>query len=697
MAISQAFDLFPLNDAHFPTFLGRNEEDETLLHLDAAFAEELQFQEALKASLFTCQMATSEPSLQVEVKGESSLYFCEICRERKENDQLIKNGNCGHPFCLECISKHVEAKIKLGLKIFTCPGLNCECVLQLETFKHFLSKDVLSQWEEALSTELAPNFTCRGFYAKPGSENGNGKHFPARTSKILSPPEVNKTVQFSHCIAGTNDSAEADSKQIVHKRKYEETASSNAPNKFLLRPRAVRTVLHKWYDSHSALSFRRGNKGPKSACSSFKDIPATFDGIPPMGPILNRQCSNDTAADDYDNDSDSDTLPDTDDYDSEASPRSPRSCKKSKWFKKFLKGFEYLSAEEINDPARQWHCPACQGGAGAIKRYLGLQILIKHAKTKGSRRMRLHRELAQLLEEKLHSNLATSAAIGDEACGKWKGLKEENKDHEIVWPPMVLITNTSHKKNENNKWIGMSNQQLLDLFSSYNAVVKVQHLYNSNGHCGKSILIFESSLRGYLEAEWLHMHFAKEGVGRSAWNNQPVYFLPSGERQLHGFMAVKEDVDTFNQYYSKGKPKLKFEMRSYQEMVVNQIRQMIRDNLQLPLLHNRIIEQQNHAKGLEESNGMLKMKLDKATKDMEILRRKAKYQHEQYMEEVEFIEQFYEDRIKNFLEATKENDGEFENAQQKELQENAEQSNAKIAMERAARLELSGESSSNNV
>lgn len=75
-------------------------------------------------------------------------------------------------------------------------------------------------------------------------------------------------------------------------------------------------------------------------------------------------------------------------------------------------------------------------------------------------------------------------------------------------------------------------------------------------------------------------------------------------------------------------------MRSYQEMVVNQIRQMIGDNLQLPLLHNRIIEQQNHAKGLEESNGMLKMKLDKATKDMEILRRKAKQQHEQDMEEV---------------------------------------------------------------
>ncbi|KAF2323028.1 hypothetical protein GH714_032835 [Hevea brasiliensis] len=233
MEIAQAFDIFPLNDAHFPPFLGKNEEDETMLLLDAAFAEELQFQEALKASLITCQMPTSgtsaKPSVHVEVRGESSMGFCENCLGKKENDQLIKNGNCRHPICLECISKHVEAKIKLGMKTFTCPGLNCECVLQLETFKNVLSKDVLNLWEKALSTKLVPKRTCRkGLYAKTGSENGNGKHFTAGTSKILS----------------TRDT---------------------------------------------------------------------------------------------DHGSDSDTLPDTDDYDSEASPRSPENCKKSKLFRNFLR------------------------------------------------------------------------------------------------------------------------------------------------------------------------------------------------------------------------------------------------------------------------------------------------------------------------------------------------------------------------
>ncbi|KAF2301698.1 hypothetical protein GH714_028707 [Hevea brasiliensis] len=194
---------------------------------------------------------------------------------------------------------------------------------------------------------------------------------------------------------------------------------------------------------------------------------------------------------------------------------------------------------------------------------------MKHAKTKGSRRLRLHRELAQLLEEKLHGSQATSAALGGEAC---------------------------------------------------------------------------------------------------------VYFLPTGERQLYGYMAMKEDVDTFNWYYLKGKPKLKYEMRSYEEMVVNGIRQMSEDNLQLPWLQNRVAEQQSHAKDLEESIGMLKEKLDKANKDLEILRLKAKQQHEQDMEEMDFLEQFYKDQIRNILEARK--DGDFQNTRQKEVQENAEQSNA---------------------
>lgn len=93
----------------------------------------------------------------------------------------------------------------------------------------------------------------------------------------------------------------------------------------------------------------------------------------------------------------------------------------------------------------------------------------------------------------------------------------------------------------------MGNQELLEYFSSY-AAVKARHSYGPQGHRGMSVLIFESSAGGYLEAERLHKHFAEQGTDRNAWNSRMVLFHPGGKRQLYGFMAVKEDLDFFNQH-----------------------------------------------------------------------------------------------------------------------------------------------------
>ncbi|XP_073223796.1 protein SUPPRESSOR OF GENE SILENCING 3 homolog isoform X1 [Cicer arietinum] len=168
---------------------------------------------------------------------------------------------------------------------------------------------------------------------------------------------------------------------------------------------------------------------------------------------------------------------------------------------------------------------------------------------------------------------------------------------------MVIIQNTKREQDENDKWLGMGNQVLLDYFSTY-AAVKARHSYGPQGHRGMSVLIFEASASGYLEAERLHKHFAEEGTDKDTWfSNCRILFLPGGNRHLYGYLATKEDLEFFNRH-CQGKSRLKYDMKSYQKMVVHQIRQMSEDSQQLIYLKNRVVKEKKHAKALEVSFGI---------------------------------------------------------------------------------------------
>ncbi|XP_038722073.1 protein SUPPRESSOR OF GENE SILENCING 3-like [Tripterygium wilfordii] len=373
-------------------------------------------------------------------------------------------------------------------------------------------------------------------------------------------------------------------------------------------------------------------------------------------------------ADEYDDESegmdDSDDELLSDGFDSDASRKSHETRKKSKWFRKFFESLDGLSAEEINEPERQWHCPACQGGPGAIDWYRGLRPLMTHAKTKGSKRVKVHRELAELLEEELRRR-QTSVIPAGEVFGKWKGLLDEERDHLIVWPPMVVIMNTKLEQDENDEWLGMGSQELLNYFNSYEAV-KASHSYGPQGHRGMSLLIFESSARGYLEAERLHKHFVEQGTDRNAWDsNRRALFYPGGKWQLYGYLAVKEDLEYFN-WHSQGKSRLKYEIKSYQEMVVKQIKQMSEDNQQLVWLRNRVAQEQRHSKALEESFGIVSEKLRKTMEENRIVRQRTKIQHQQNKEEMDYQEEFFKEQIRVIHEARDAKEEDFEKMQQEE-------------------------------
>lgn len=369
-------------------------------------------------------------------------------------------------------------------------------------------------------------------------------------------------------------------------------------------------------------------------------------------------------ANEVDNSGDSDgDLDDTDDellldddFDSDSSQKSHETRKKNRWFRELFKCLDGLSVEQINDPERQWHCPACHGGPGAIDWYHGLQPLIAHASTKRSKRVKLHRELAELLEEELQRR-GTSAVPAGEVFGKWKGLGER-ADKEIVWPPMVVIMNTRLEKDENDKWLGMGNQELLEYFSSYSPL-KARHSYGPQGHRGMSILIFEASAVGYTEAERLAKHFEDNHKDRLAWEKSRVMFNPGGKRQLYGYIAEEQDMDNFN-YHSRGKSRLKYEMRSYQEMVVNQMRQMSEDNQQLIWLKNKVVKEQVSKKALEESNSMLSEKLRQTLEENRVVKLRTKKHHEQNKEEMDYQESFFKDHLQKIYDDRNEKEENFE-------------------------------------
>ncbi|MBA0799337.1 hypothetical protein Gohar_009858 [Gossypium harknessii] len=349
--------------------------------------------------------------------------------------------------------------------------------------------------------------------------------------------------------------------------------------------------------------------------------------------------SSENRVDEYDN-NDPDVVYDNDDlddydFDFDEDEKSHEARKKSKWFNAFFERLEKLTVEEIISPAQQWHCPACQGGPGAIDWYRGVQPLMTHSMTKMTRRAKMHRVFAELLVEEMRRR-GTFIKPANDAVGKWEGLNVRVADHEIVWPPMVIIMNTKYEQDETGKWSGMGNQELLNYFSSY-AAIKARHSYGPQGHRGMSVLIFESSAAGYLEAVRLHKHFKEQGRDRDAWDHSRVPFCPGGKRQLYGYIAIKEDLDVFNRH-SQGNSKLKFELRSYQEMVESQIKKINDNSQQLTRLKKKVAQEQQHSQVLAESLGRLSEKLHQTIEPKNrIVRQQAILQHEQNKEEVAFF------------------------------------------------------------
>ncbi|KAK4414047.1 putative E3 ubiquitin-protein ligase A-A [Sesamum alatum] len=171
------------------------QDDQTLLS-DDNFAQELQLQEAIMASILSTLIPHS-PNISVEEPsqkrsktdaGEPSQTLCEICADRKDGDQMFSVPNCSHRFCTECVAKHISITIKKRAIVqseeearsLTCPGVDCKGVLEIEACREMVPVDVLVSWDDAICEAMiapaqrfyCPYKNCSGLLVNDGGDRG---------------------------------------------------------------------------------------------------------------------------------------------------------------------------------------------------------------------------------------------------------------------------------------------------------------------------------------------------------------------------------------------------------------------------------------------------------------------------------------------------------------------------------------------
>lgn len=79
-------------------------------------------------------------------------FTCEICSESISLNKKFKNKDavCDHPFCIDCIAKYIQVKVKDGVANVECPGVNCDQFLDLVTCRPIIPNTVLDKWCDRL-------------------------------------------------------------------------------------------------------------------------------------------------------------------------------------------------------------------------------------------------------------------------------------------------------------------------------------------------------------------------------------------------------------------------------------------------------------------------------------------------------------------------------------------------------------------
>lgn len=96
----------------------------------------------------------------------------------------------------------------------------------------------------------------------------------------------------------------------------------------------------------------------------------------------------------------------------------------------------------------------------------------------------------------------------------------DNRDDLIMWPPLVIIHNTSTGKGKDGRTEGYGNKAMdLELRDLGFVAGKSKSLYSKEGHLGVTLVKFSRDMSGLKEAMRLAEFFERENHGRRGWEH----------------------------------------------------------------------------------------------------------------------------------------------------------------------------------
>ncbi|WOK95624.1 hypothetical protein Cni_G04331 [Canna indica] len=137
---------------------------------------------------------------------------------------------------------------------------------------------------------------------------------------------------------------------------------------------------------------------------------------------------------------------------------------------------------------------------------------------------------------------------------------QANRDDLIVWPPTVIIHNTSSGRRKDGRSEGMGNREMDNRLKELGFDTgKSKSIYGKEGHTGITVVKFPNTQLGLKEAERLSDYLEKDNHGRKGWahaqasqsgsdDKNPALVKvdeKTGEKKrvLYGYLATASDLE----------------------------------------------------------------------------------------------------------------------------------------------------------